>query len=213
MSDEVKFPSNRAHKWLGVLKVLCTPLLFFMGPCFSRNSKAVPRSGGLIVIANHLADTDPLVLQYGCPRAVHFMSKSELWTIPVLGGILRWWGSFAVKRGAPDRSSLRLASELAKDGRAVCIFPEGQLSEDGKLQKIREGAALIIRMAGVPVVCCGLRNTNRMLPYGKLIPRPAFSRVSVTWGEARSFTKESSNEEIVEWMESELRRLIPEPLQ
>jgi 1-acyl-sn-glycerol-3-phosphate acyltransferase len=165
----------------------------------------------VIVIANHLSDADPLVLQYLSPRPIHYMSKSELWPIPLLGGILRWWGAFPVKRGAPDRTSLRLASELAKAGRAVCIFPEGQLSEDGRLQKIREGAALIVRMAGVPVVCCGLRNTNRMVPYGKLIPRPSFTRVTATWGDARTFGRDATNEEIVAWMESELRTLIPEP--
>jgi 1-acyl-sn-glycerol-3-phosphate acyltransferase len=167
--------------------------------------------GGLIVIANHLADADPMVVQYACPRGIHFMSKSELWTVPVLKNFFAWWGSFPVKRGSPDRASLRLAAELAKAGRVVGIFPEGQLSEDTKLQPIREGAALIVRMAGVPVICCGIKNTNRIMPYGKLIPRPSLAKVTAVWGEARHFDGDATNEEIAAWMESELRRLIPEP--
>jgi 1-acyl-sn-glycerol-3-phosphate acyltransferase len=139
------------------------------------------------------------------------MSKSELFSMKVVGTWMRFWGAFPVKRGAPDRRSLRIASELAKAGNVVGIFPEGQLSENGQLQEIREGAALIVRMAEVPVIVCGLRNTNRMVPYGSVIPRPAFARITATWGEARTFSKDSSNEEIAAWMESELRRLIPEP--
>ena len=101
--------------------------------------------------------------------------------------------------------------ELAKAGRVVGIFPEGKLSEDGKLQEIREGAALIIRMSEVPVICLGIKNTNRIVPYGSLIPRPALCKVTAHWGEPRSFNKDASNEEITSWIEAEFRRLIPEP--
>lgn len=206
-----EFPSQKGHPYLRILKIVFGPILFLYGPFVHRNQKAVPLNGGLIVIANHLSDSDPLIVQGACPRGIHFMSKSELFSIPILKNWLKFWGAFPVKRGAPDRASLRLASDLAKDERVVGIFPEGKLSEDGKLQEIREGAALIIRMSGVPVICCGLKNTDRLIPYGKLIPRPAFRTVSATWGEPRTFGKDSSNEEIVEWIEAELRRLIPEP--
>jgi hypothetical protein len=111
------------------------------------------------------------------------------------------------------------AGDLLADSNIEINFSEGNdnnildnsHSENGQLQQIREGAALIVRMAEVPVIVCGLRNTNRMVPYGSVIPRPAFARVTATWGEARTFSKESTNEEIAAWMESELRRLIPEP--
>jgi len=94
------------------------------------------------------------------------------------------------------------------DGEAVGIFPEGQLSEDGELQEIKGGVALIIRMApGVPVICCGLKDTNKIIPYGKIVPRPAFKRIDVTWGEPRSFAKGTSVEEITGWIEGQLREL------
>ncbi|MBS1702286.1 MAG: 1-acyl-sn-glycerol-3-phosphate acyltransferase [Armatimonadetes bacterium] len=212
MAKEIDLPVPRGHWAIELLRYLVVfPLLTLLGPLRFRGWNRVPRKGGLIILCNHLADCDPVVLQAACPRGIQFMSKSELWDMKVVGPMMKWWGAFPVKRGEPDRASLRIAAELAKGGAAVGIFPEGQLSEDGLLQEIKPGAALIIRMAGVPVICCGLRNTNRILPYGKLVPRPAFAWVSANWGEVREFSKESTTEEIVAWAESEFRRLIPEP--
>ena len=89
----------------------------------------------------------------------------------------------------------------------MCIFPEGELSESGRLQPLLPGAALIVRKAGVPVVCCGIRNTNRVMPYRSVVPRPCFCRTYAEWGEPRTFDADASSEEILEWAEGELRRL------
>lgn len=204
---EIELPKAHGHWLLPILRILAWPLLFVLGPCRTYGAKRVPRKGGLIVIANHLSDCDPVILQGASPRAIQFMGKSELFTMKVVGPILKWWGSFPVKRGAPDRNSLRLAAELAKSGRTVGVFPEGQLSTDGKLQEIKPGAALIIKMAKVPVICCGLQRTNKIIPYGSTIARPSLGWVTARWGEAREFGEETSNEEIVAWMESQLREL------
>ena len=127
--------------------------------------------------------------------------------MPVIGSILRLVDAFPVKRGEPDRAALRRASDLLKMGEAVCVFPEGQLTEDGELQDIKAGVALIIRMSGAPVICLGLKNTDRIMPYGTLIPRPTLAGVSATWGEVRSFGKDDSVEEITGWIKGQLREL------
>lgn len=186
------------------------PLFTVLGPYRIRNKKNVPKTGGLIVLSNHISDCDPIVSQLACPRGMQFMSKSELWEIKWLGKFMKWWGNFSVKRGEPDRQSLRTASELAKSGAVVCIYPEGKISENGQLGPLMPGSALIIRMAGVPVICCGMHGNDKVMPYTKLVPRPAFSWVTSTWGEAKTFDKDCTNEEIIEWAESELARLIAE---
>ena len=141
---------------------------------------------------------------------MQFMSKSELWEIKWLGKFMKWWGNFSVKRGEPDRQSLRTAAELAKSGAVVCIYPEGKISEDGQLGPLMPGSALIVRMAGTPVICCGMAGNDKVMPYGKLVPRPAFGWITSSWGDARTFDKDTSNEEIIEWARAELVRLIEE---
>ena len=190
-----------------VLRFLVWLLMLLLGPVRTKGRKNVPRTGGLLILSNHIADLDPVAVQIACKRPIHYMAKSELFKIPVLKHLIRWFHAFPVKRGAPDRAAIQHAIDLLRSGEAVCIFPEGQLSEDGRLQPLLAGSALIVRKADVPVLCCGLRNTNRVMPYGKVLPRPAFCFTRVDWGGARKFEDGTTDEEILAWATQELLRL------
>lgn len=182
--------------------------MFLLGPFRRIGAYRVPRTGGLLILSNHLADVDPIAVYLACPRPIHFMGKSELFEMKVVGSILRAFRAFPVNRGQPDRAALKHAIELLKAGEVVCVFPEGQLSETGELQELKPGIALLARSSGATVLCLGLRGTNRVLPYGSLVPRPALGWVTATWGETRSFGKESTTEDVLAWAEGELRSLI-----
>lgn len=182
-------------------------LLTILGPFVVRGKYRVPGEGGLLIISNHIADIDPAAVQAACPRTVYFMAKSELFEMKVLGKAIRWFRAFPVKRGEPDLSALKRAVAYLKAGQAVCVFPEGELSETGEILPLKAGVALIARMAGANVICVGIRNTNRVLPYGSLVPRPSFRAVTVEWGEARHFGKETEAEDFLAWAQSQLREL------
>lgn len=184
--------------------------MFLFGPVRVEGRERVPKSGPLLVLSNHISDCDPPVVAYAIQRPVYFMAKEELFRIRFFGGLIRWLRAFPVKRGAPDRAALRMTMHYLEQGEAVVIFPEGQLSESGHLQPIQPGAAMIARMTGAPVMCVGLRGTNRIMPFRSLIPRPAFGGVRVRIGEPKSFTKEASTEEILKWIQGELFRLTQE---
>lgn len=195
------------HVGLPIAKAFAWILLTILGPFTRKNVKRVPRSGGLLILSNHQADLDPIAVQIACPRTVYFMAKSELFEMKVLGKVIRWFKAFPVKRGEPDRSAIKHAVNLLKAGETVCVFPEGELSESGELLPLKPGVALIVRMANVPVICCRIDGTRRILPYGKLLPRPAFHTVSVKWGEPHQFTRDSETEEIIDWADKQLRLL------
>jgi 1-acyl-sn-glycerol-3-phosphate acyltransferase len=168
----------------------------------------IPSTGPVLILANHIADIDPVVVQACCPRPIHFLAKSELFAIPVIGRLMRAFGAYPVERGKPDRAALKLAAKLLADGEVVCLFPEGQLSEDGELQEIKAGASLIVRLSpGVPVLCCGIQGTDRIIPYGKVIPRPSWKRVNVIWGETHRFEDGESSETILSWIRGQLLSL------
>jgi 1-acyl-sn-glycerol-3-phosphate acyltransferase len=195
------------HLLLPLGKLCCRILFWLLGPITSRGAYRVPKTGPVLILANHLSDVDPIVVQVAAPRPVHFMAKSELFDMPVIGALIRLYQAFPVKRGEPDRASMRHAIELLKMGEAVSIFPEGQLSEDAELQELKPGIALIVRQAATPVICCGIRNSQKVMPYGRLTPRFSWTRVYVEWGEVREFSKESTTEEIMEWATQQLREL------
>jgi 1-acyl-sn-glycerol-3-phosphate acyltransferase len=209
-SPEEVGPHSAFYRWLLLpfCRVLVHLVFFVLGPIRKVGTEYVPRTGGLLVLANHLADVDPIVVQMACPRPIHFMAKSELFEMPVLGKLIRIFGAFPVKRGEPDRASIKRAVQLLRMGEVVCVFPEGQLSESGELQELKSGIALLARMADCQVICCGLRNTNRVMPYGKVTPRLSWRFTWAKWGCPKKFGKDSGAEEIVAWAESELKSLV-----
>lgn len=207
MANRSDLPRQVSGLQLLLARILATPLLWLLGPIRVRGAYRVPQEGGVLILCNHRSDVDPVLVQWACRRPIHFMGKSELFEMRILGRVMRSFGAFAVRRGEPDRAAIRIAVELLKDGRCVCVFPEGQLTEDGGLQEIKPGVALIARMAGVPSICAGIVGSERILPYGKLMPRPALGGVEINWGEPMESGHITKADDYIAWVEGQLRSL------
>jgi 1-acyl-sn-glycerol-3-phosphate acyltransferase len=159
-------------------------LIFWLcGGLVVTGQENVPLTGRLLVCPNHISDSDPPAVLATLPRGdFATMAKEELFRIPILGWMLRVYGTFPVARGTADRKALRQAEEVLESERALLIFPEGQLSEDGALLKMQSGPALLALRTGSPILPVGLIGTNKVLPYAKLIPRHASKPAQVRYG-------------------------------
>lgn len=142
----------------------------------------VPRKGGVLITPNHISDADPTAIGLALPRPCHFMAKEELFSMRIVGPIIKAMRGFPVKRYTADRTALRKAEELLKQGEAVVIFPEGKLSEDGKLQELLPGSLLVAQRANVPIVPTIIEGTDRLIPYGEQRPRHAGRHIIVRFG-------------------------------
>ncbi len=144
----------------------------------------IPPKGPVIIICNHINDADPGVLASRIKRPLVFMTKSELFDLPVVRTLLRWYGAFPVRRGEGDLSALRHSSEALKAGLALVLFPEGTRSGgEARLGKAWPGAALVAMRNGVPIVPAAVTGTQTMgLPGMFLRPFPR-QHVTLTIGE------------------------------
>ena len=157
-------------------------LLRVLGRLQSSGEANVPARGGVLYCPNHISDADPTAIFVTVPRRPWFVGKSELFEIPVLGWFFAHFQGFPIKRDSADRAALRRIEALLKAGQPVALFPEGRLSETGRLGRIQPGAALLALRAGVPIVPVGLQHTDGIVPYGKLTPRFSPRPVRVTFG-------------------------------
>ncbi len=146
----------------------------------------LPRSGPLIVVANHTSALDaPLITGHLAPRIgrpVHWMVKEELIADRLLGPIVRAYGSFGVHRGAADTDAYRTARAALAAGRVLASHPEGTRSRDGALLRARTGLARLALQSGAPILPVGVVGLERFLPSGALVPRPG-KHVTVRFGE------------------------------
>jgi len=140
----------------------------------------LPATGGVVLAGNHISYADPVLLWIRSPRPVHFMAKSELWHVTLIGWFLDQVWTFPVNRGASDRTALAKAAEYLAEGEPVGIFPEGTRNRDGEAEA-QGGAAFVALRAGVPIVPVGIAGTDRISPKGSKGIR--FPKVVISIGE------------------------------
>jgi 1-acyl-sn-glycerol-3-phosphate acyltransferase len=168
----------------------------------------VPKTGGLLVISNHIASADPPILGCVFPRPLHFMAKVEWYRHRPLAWLARQFLCFPVVRHTPDRGALRYTLDLLEKGHAVAIYPEGTRTPDARLRRPEGGIGFIARRSGAPIVPVGIWGSEKVLPRGRWIPYPA--RTHMVYGSPFHLPDpEMSHQEAADYMMSRVAELLP----
>jgi 1-acyl-sn-glycerol-3-phosphate acyltransferase len=158
----------------------------------------VPRSGPVILAANHLSFLDSFVIPLMSPRPVVFLAKAEYFEQPGLSGWLSRtcftaMGVVPVRRGShrSAQAALDQALDVLAEGHAFGIHPEGSRSRDGRIYRGRTGVAWLALASGAPVVPVAVLGTDRIQPVGARLPRPG--RITVRYGHPLRFAPPTGN--------------------
>lgn len=134
-------------------KILLSPFALLLLRPRVRGIRHLWRRGGAIVVSNHWALSDPILIALISPRIIHFMAKQELFKNPVARFLLmRGFFAFPVSRKQADMTSLKQAMAVLNKGRIFGIFPEGRRSVTGELDELERGAAFLALRCKVPII-------------------------------------------------------------
>ena len=147
-----------------------------------RHHNKVPQTGGVIFVANHISNADPLAVGQFLAfsgRWPRFVAKASVFRIPVIGRIIAACGQIPVERGsAQSKDALVAAAHALEQGRALVIYPEGTITHDPELWPMRgkTGAARLAFDTGCVVVPIGQWGAQELMPglkprFPKLFPR------------------------------------------
>lgn len=120
----------------------------------------IPDAGGVLLAANHKSFFDSFFQGLVLDRPVHWMAKSELFTVPGVDILLVRLGAFPVRRGSSDQQAIETAQELLRAGELVAVFPEGTRVREG-LGEPRRGAARLAGETSSPIVPMAIVGTER----------------------------------------------------
>ena len=172
MSDITPQPTPRPSLTYRLVSALLVFPLFrglFRGS--TQGLEHVPMQGPLVVAANHGSHLDPPLLGHALGRPVAFMAKAELFSIPLLGRVIRACGAYPVRRGASDREAIRTATAKLEEGWATGVFLDGTRQSDGRVNDPLPGAALLSARSGAPLLPVAIVNSHRALGSGRRWPR------------------------------------------
>jgi 1-acyl-sn-glycerol-3-phosphate acyltransferase len=167
-----------------------TPLLDLARPGFHRLCRAyfglelsgienIPASGPLIVTPNHQTYADPALVTIPVRRRVYYMAWNRLFEIPVFSWLIRRLRAFPVRIDSADPSSMREAVRLLTAGHVLMIFPEGERTLTGKVERFKLGAFRLAATLRVPVLPVTIAGGHAAWPPGRVLP--GRGRISITY--------------------------------
>lgn len=127
--------------------------------CFYRltitGQQNIPKSGGALIVANHMSFVDPLLVLASSVRPIRFLIYRPIYETPIIHTIARSMEAIPISPEDGPRSllkSLEIAKNAIINGELVCIFAEGQISRIGRTLPFQKGFERIIAGLDVPVI-------------------------------------------------------------
>ena len=116
----------------------------------------IPDEGAAVLVCNHVSYVDALIIAGCVRRPIRFVTYYKIYNMPVLNFVFRTAGAIPIAGKHEDAELMEKAfseiEQALKEGDLVCVFPEGKLTYNGKMNKFRPGVERILQTTPVPVI-------------------------------------------------------------
>jgi long-chain acyl-CoA synthetase len=181
-------------RWLRVafFETVIRPLVWLLGKPKVVRPGRIDASEPMLVIANHVASIDAALMEYALPGAIrrrmavamagemledyrHFRNAQSARpeaTFFLLGPlyyllVTMFFNVFPLPRRRDFQRSFAHAGEALDHGFNVLIFPEGAVSEEGRLARFRPGIGLLVKQSGTAVLPMAMRGARELKASGR----------------------------------------------
>ena len=133
-----------------------------------------------VVVSNHQSNADIPVIS-SLPWEMKWVAKQSLFSLPVMGWLMRLAGDIPVDRTNPEsRATVLARARRVLEARcSVMFFAEGTRSHDGRLKAFQDGAFRLAIQTGTPVLPLAIDGTMDALPREGWLFSPAHVRLHV----------------------------------
>ncbi len=194
-------------KWFWFVRWLCRLfcLLFFRMRTYGREN--IPKKGPFVLISNHQSYLDPILCAVPITRRIGFLARESLFSHWLFGRMITSVGTIPLKLGEADLSAMRKVIDVLKQGRGVCLFPEGTRSIDGKITPFKPGFGLLCRRGKAAVVPVVIDGAFECWPRHKKLFSPG--KIAVCYGKAigADEAKEMGDVKLAEVLTDTLRQM------
>ncbi len=158
---------------LWILKVIIHALFRVVFTLEYSGVENVPLTGAVILAGNHPSYLDPVLISLPIRRRIRFVAWDKLFTIPLLGPLIRFFGAFPVDTTRRDQQAFAQALQVLREGEALGIFPEAGISKEARMNALlKSGTARLALATPCPIVPVTIAGARAAWPRGQWLPLP-----------------------------------------
>jgi len=177
-----------------VSKLFVLPIYKFVFKGQLLGEENIPQKDSFIMVSNHGSLLDPPLLGHALGRNISFMAKAELFKIPILGFVIKACGAYPVKRGIADKNTIKTACNKLSNNNCIGIFIDGTRQKNGRVNKPKQGAALLAFKNQKLLLPVAIVNSHRLIKYKFCIP--FFSKIVIKVGKPVQPPRNSSKDDL-----------------
>ena len=131
----------------------------------------IDTSQSYVVISNHPSTLDIFSHITALPVSIRFLTKTELFRIPLLSRVLKILGLPRIDRKKTRTNLPKINDSIQKvidNSNSIMIFPEGTRSNQKALLPFKKGAAHIAKKFNLPIIPVVTHNAQNLMIKGSL---------------------------------------------
>jgi acyl-[acyl-carrier-protein]-phospholipid O-acyltransferase / long-chain-fatty-acid--[acyl-carrier-protein] ligase len=114
----------------------------------------IPRTGGALLVSNHLSYADAVLVGQCTPRIPRFLMWRPIFNTPGIKFFFEVLHAIPISPESPKNTihALRAARAVIQSGELVAIFPEGWITRSGQIEAFQRGFERIIDGLSIPII-------------------------------------------------------------
>ncbi len=193
--------------WYWVARFGCAVFCAIVFRLRVRGRENVPRGGAYILAGNHQSYLDPVFCGVGIRRRLCYVARDSLYRFKPFAWLIGSLDAIPIGQDKADIAAMKMIIARLQQGEAVCLYPEGTRTHDGKIVPFKAGFGLLCRRSRAAVVPVLVDGAFECWPRQKRFFTPG--RVTIWYGPtlAAEEIRTMTNEELTDRLTATLRQM------
>ena len=165
-----KYPRRRFLR--AIIKIIGKLILPIFFKLEFEGIENFPKKGPVIVVANHYAIMEAVLIVIYAPYQLEFMGSVDVPHEKMTDFFFRLYQVIPVFRGKTEQGAFKKAIDILRSGGEIAIFPEGGHFDPGHMEA-QSGVAWMSYKASAPVLPIGISGAMGALTQAFKFTRPA----------------------------------------
>jgi 1-acyl-sn-glycerol-3-phosphate acyltransferase len=198
-------------RWFWLARWMCRVFCMLLFKWRFYGLDNIPEKGPFLLVSNHQSFLDPIFCGAPPKRHLYFLARETLFKNWFFGPLITSTNAIPVKLEHGDLAAMKKVIGKLKQGRGVCLFPEGTRTDDGKILPFKAGLGLLCRRGNAAIVPVVIDGAFECWPRTKKLFSPG-GTIIVNYGKAITAeqAKNMGDEKLAELLTETLRRMQTE---